>query len=294
MFIPSILEKIQRLQSDNGGFPNQEGGELRPDATAWAVMAVSALEESSTDSCARARAFLKANQIDDGRITLSPHHSDVIWPTSLAIFAWEGDGEFHSEQLRAVEFLLGFTGRHFPKQDDSVAGHDPSIRGWPWMTNTHSWVIPTSMAIGALKIRGLRTHERVLEAERMLLDRQLPHGGWNYGNTLAFGKELHPLPEFTGIALQALADQTDKARIQKSLDYLLEIFPHLHTPISLGWAILGLGAWGLRPSNVHERIAECLRLQKRYGSYSVSSLALLLCAIKAHPDFYSIFSDNGQ
>ena len=134
------------------------------------------------------------------------------------------------------------------------------------------------MAILALQVAGLGTHARDKEGQSMILDRQLPHGGWNYGNISVFGKELHPLPECTGIALQALADDTDLQYVEPSLDYLLKKLPTLHTPISLGWALLGLGAWGLRPSNSEELILTSLDLQQRYGPYPVPSLALLLCA----------------
>ncbi|MCA9481876.1 MAG: hypothetical protein KC545_16145, partial [Nitrospira sp.] len=61
----------------------------------------------------------------------------------------------------------------------------------------------------------------------MLIDRQLPHGGWNSGNTLVFGKELLPLPECTGIALQALAGNTERPLVEHSLSYLLDQLPHL-------------------------------------------------------------------
>ena len=43
----------------------------------------------------------------------------------------------------------------------------------------------------------------------MMLDRQLPHGGWNYGNTYVFGRELRPMPESTGAALTGLAGQVE-------------------------------------------------------------------------------------
>ena len=39
----------------------------------------------------------------------------------------------------------------------------------------------------------------------MIIDRALPHGGWNYGNKVVFGHELRPQPGPTGMALLALA-----------------------------------------------------------------------------------------
>ena len=61
------------------------------------------------------------------------------------------------------------------------------------------------MGILALKAVGFAGHDRVKEAVRMILNRQLPSGGWNYGNTTVFKRELLPMPEHTGQALCALS-----------------------------------------------------------------------------------------
>jgi hypothetical protein len=50
----------------------------------------------------------------------------------------------------------------------------------------------------------------------------------------------------------------------------------LRTPISLGWALLGLAAWKRWPLNGAELVECCLRNQSRYGEYDTSALCLLL------------------
>ena len=99
----------------------------------------------------------------------------------------------------------------------------------------------------------------------MILDRQLPHGGWNYGNTLVFGRELPPMPESTGAALAGLAGQVDRRAVARSLDYLRGEVDRFRTPISLGWSLLGLAAWDLWPSNGTALVERCLANQSRYG-----------------------------
>ena len=291
--IASALSTIQQHQLANGGFPYQAGENARPDATAWAVIALSAFQ-SAFEQCDQARAYLISQQAGDGHISISPDHAQASWPTSLALLAWSNSP--HAQQARdsAMQFLLRFSGLHFEQTGDSVMGHDTSIVGWPWIADTHSWVIPTSMAITALQNGGIRHHERIAQGVLMLLDRQLPHGGWNSGNTLVFGKELLPLPECTGIALQALAGNTERHSIQKSIDYLLEELPRLRTPISLGWTLLGLGAWGLKPPHTDELVMASLRLQERHGPYSLPSLAILLCAAQASQGLDSIFSSHAS
>jgi hypothetical protein len=127
----------------------------------------------------------------------------------------------------------------------------------------------------ALMVTGHRQHDRVREAIRMMLDRQLPHGGWNYGNTLIFGRELHPMPESTGAALVGLTGQVEQGTVARSLDYLQGEIDRLRTPVSLGWALLGLAAWDQWPSNGAALVERCVANQTRYCDYDTSSLCLL-------------------
>lgn len=287
------LEFLKSLQLPNGGFPYHVGEEAQPDATAWAIIAMSACE-FARESVARGRAYLVSQQAPDGGVSISPTHPEASWPTPLAILAWQGSSDFEQAQELAVHFLLNFSGHHIPKPTGRYRGHDPSILGWPWVSDTHSWVLPTALAMIALQKVRLSTHSRVTEGQQMLLNRQLKHGGWNYGNTMVFGKELHPLPECTGIALQALAGMTPTTEIERSLSYLLQELSCLRTPISLGWTILGLGAWRLKPANTEELVWACLQRQERYGLYSLPSLALLLCAAIASQGFHSLFGSSPQ
>ena len=153
---------------------------------------------------------------------------------------------------------------------NSPIGHDTSIGGWPWTEDTHSWIEPTSLSICALRITGYGTHERVGEGVRLLMDRQLSSGGWNFGNTTVFGTEFAPMPESTGLALSALLGSVNKQDVSRSIDYLKGSVETLTTPLSLGWAILGLAAWGKRPRNANALIDRCLTLQNRYGFYDTA------------------------
>ena len=88
---------------------------------------------------------------------------------------------------------------------ERTVGHDTAIVGWPWVADTHSWLEPTAVAILALRREGKVDHPRVREGLRLIRDRAIPTGGWNYGNNIAFGRDLRPQPAPTGIALLALA-----------------------------------------------------------------------------------------
>lgn len=278
--INRIIDEIWKRSLPEGGFASRKGGEYRLDATAWAIMALR-MGGVEPQRLLAAMHRLGESQMKDGRLALSNEHPDVYWPTPLAIFAWHRNPEFTPGTLRAVSFLLKTTGTHFKRDPNSPGGHDTSIRGWGWTEETHSWVEPTSLSIVALRLAGHKDHERVSEGARLLLDRQLSRGGWNYGNTTVFGTELASMPESTGLALSALPGLTAKETVSHSIAMMKESVRSLKTPLSLGWAILGLSAWGERPSDANSLIDRCLRRQDRYGAYDTCMVGLMLVALKA-------------
>ena len=119
----------------------------------------------------------------------------------------------------------------------------------------------------------------------MILNRQLPHGGWNYGNTLVYGKELLPFVETTGIALAALAGHIPREKVSTSLDYLRAQAERSRTPLSLAWGLFGLGAWGEFPAAGHDWVDETLNKQTKYGPYVTSLLSILALAHLCNGDF---------
>ena len=258
-----------------GGLADMPSGQFRTDATAWGVLAFRAAE-GEQDVLERHRMRLIREQEEDGRLPINRSHPDSFWPTALAVLAWQGSSHSQAAQGRAIHLLLETTGVHGPRRSDEPAGHDTRLKGWPWVVGTHSWIEPTALAVIAMKATGHGQHDRVREAIEMVLDRQLPQGGWNYGNTLVFGRELRPMPESTGAALVGLAGMADREKVIRSLDYLEDEVSRLRTPISLGWALLGLAAWDLWPSNSLALVERCLANQTRYGNYDTSALCLLL------------------
>jgi hypothetical protein len=272
------VETLSQRALPNGGFSGRTGGGYRPDATAWAILALVAMG-SRENLVQLARSQLGADQMQDGRVSLSPDYPEAFWPTPLAVIAWQGSLAHRVPQLSAVKFLLDTTGKHWVKRDDSVFGHDTSIRGWPWIGDTHSWVEPTAMVLLALELTGYSDHERAREARLMLLDRQLESGGWNYGNTSVFGQQLRPMPEPTGLALNALSGRVQREIVERSIYYLKDQVGRLRTPHSLGWSLLGLGAWGEQPADAESFVFECIDRQHVYGSYDTQQLSLLLASL---------------
>lgn len=248
------------------------GSTIRPDDIAWAAIGLHALD-APQELIALLRKALVGRQQPDGSVPLFASTPNAWWPTSLALLAWRNDPNFVAHRNLAVDFLLKNRGTVTSEQP-WMMGHDTSIHGWPWIGNTHSWVEPTSLVLMALFSEGLREHPVVREGVAMMKNRMLP-GGWNYGNTEVYGAQLLPMPECTGIALCAMRQELKESSAQTSLAYLESEYVYLRTPLSLGWAVMGLSVWGRRPVDVEEKVGESLALQERYGVYETALIGLL-------------------
>jgi hypothetical protein len=234
------------------------------------------------------RDLLAAVQQQDGRISY-PNMPNVFWPTSLAVLAWHGSRRHQDAQNRALHFLLETSGDHWKMDPNAPTAHDTSIKGWSWSGGTHSFVEPTALSLIALDINGHSKHARFQEGTKMIMNRQIPHGGWNYGNTLVYGKELRPFLDTTGIALTALSGHVAKEDVKSSLQFLDTQVQSCRTPLSLGWALLGLGAWGEFPLQSHEWIQQSLERQIKFGSYRTSLASILALASLGKGDFRRCF-----
>jgi len=136
-------------------------------------------------------------------------------------------------------------------------GHDMELVGWSWVAGTHSWVEPTGYALLALTRRGEGSTGRAVEGARLLRDRCLPEGGWNYGNTRVIDHVLRPFPATTGVALTALSNGSAEDAIARSLSWLAGVAPELGAPVSLAWAVVGLRAWDALPEGAPAWLARC-------------------------------------
>jgi hypothetical protein len=165
---------------------------------------------------------------------------------------------------------------------DHIVGHDTMLVGWPWVAGTHSWLEPTAMAVLALRRVGSSSHPRVDEGYRLIRDRAIATGGWNYGNKAAFGHPLRPQPAPTGLALLALANR-DKCTptIARAIHYLQETLLSVRASASLGWGLLGLRAWSSVPEEADRWLAEAYQRAKGRPDATVK-LSLLLLAGGEH------------
>jgi len=270
------------------------GAALAAEPTAIAALALAV--HGRHEAAQRAADALVKMQGDDGAVGIRAGEAAPGWPTSLAIVAWSAVGnalrgvpalpgvpERHRGRSlqdnigRASAWLLANRGNSIPRSRDF--GHNPELIGWAYAEQTHSWVEPTSFAVLALKAAGKAGDLAAREGVAVLLDRQLPGGGLNYGNTYVLGQLIRPHVQPTGIALLALAGETGGSeRVAKSIAWLRRSIGPKTTPLSLGWALLGLRAQGVDVPQSDEWLAGVAAQAK-----SVHKLALLALAAKGWP-----------
>lgn len=294
--IDNCLKKLKGRVLEDGGFTPIDNGSYRVDATAWAIVGLIAagIDGPVVD---KARWRLTYDQSEDGSLCISPRHPAAKWPTALAAIAWHGSEKFREYESKAIKFLLNTYGLSIPNDPDDEVGHDTSLRGWPWIIGTHSWIEPTAYSIQALKLTGKKDDTRTGEGIELILNRQLSDGGWNYGNTYVLGNKLRPMPDMTGIALTALSDMIDRKLVENSISNLKEKFIGLNTPRSTSWAVIGLSSWQERPAKSIELIERCWEYQERYGEYDSILISQMIIAAMLSNGFSDLLKredSNGE
>jgi hypothetical protein len=235
-WLDSILDTLTR-QPAIGYLPD---GALAAEPTAIAALALAA--HGRMEAAQHAAAALEKMQSASGAVVIRAGEESPGWPTSLAVVAWSQLApNFPAPINRGVAWLLANRGQSIPRSPDF--GHNSELVGWAYAEQTHSWVEPTSLAVLALKAAGKARDPAAREGIAMLIDRQLPGGGHNYGNTYVMGQLIRPHVQPTGLALLALHGEADlSGRLAKSIAWLRRSIGPETTPLSLGWALLGLRA----------------------------------------------------
>jgi len=266
--IPSWKQQLRcELRALRGGrsawaYRRDLAPSVEPTVLACLGLLASGDGETSTSDLAtshEAALWLVAIQRSDGSLPFSEGRSGPGWATPYAITLWSALAGYREPRRRAGTWLLRSKGAtlSIAENADNIIGHDPSLVGWPWVSGTHSWLEPTALAILALCRLGLADHPRVKEGRRLILDRALASGGWNYGNRSVFGTELRAQPGPTGLALLALAALGARsAAVERAAAYLRATMRDLRAPVSLGWAVMGLRAFRSLPEESETCIKE--------------------------------------
>lgn len=244
------------------------------------------LAHQRMDAAHRAAGWLAEQQARNGTIGVTASRSSPHWPTALAMLVWHsidqatGGQEFKDHLSRAIDWSLAEHGKPAPRS--AQFGHDSTIAGWSWAANTHSWLEPTAMFVLALKSVGHSQHARTRDGVRLLIDRQLPNGGCNYGNTIVLGQPLLAHAQPTGLAMLALAGEGyDDPRTERSLRFLERELSQQTATASLCYGVLGLAAHGRAPATRDTWLRQTYSRVVTHNS-SPHKLALIALAAADH------------
>jgi len=281
--MPWIDEALDSLAtSPVCGYSSHDQGATEPSALAALALAGHGRVKES----AAVGEFLIGIQEPSGSVGVRAGEETPRWPTSLAILAWLAiDKAAYSDPIaRAFRWALSVEGERL---ETGEVGHNGMLAAWPWVEKgnvagprgTHSWLEPSALFVIAFKALGLGDHARTREAVDLLIDRILPKGGCNYGNTYVLGQELRPHVQPSGIAMLALRNEFDVNRkIALTLDYLAGSLASETTTASLAWALLGLASHNRTAKNADELLA---RAHERTMKRDASPHKLALLALAA-------------
>lgn len=284
--ITSVISRLAQNQRGDGGFSYSPTCAAAAEPTALAAIALLDPKTGEQDRAKRAMNWLRTAQRPDGSVPVSSFPDPPSWTTSLAILAWHAasNREDYRDSIRAAaDWLIGNQGLTSSVQLNE-GQHDATIVGWSWVDGTHSWVEPTAYAVLALRSIGQATHSRSRDGMRLLRDRALPSGGWNYGNSTVLANTLRPFPETTGVALAALSDLEKSDTIEKSLVFLEAELPRIRSPLALGWGLIGLRQWNRRPAQAAHWLDEAV-VESASRPANAQHDALLFLAAADRPVF---------
>lgn len=270
-------------QQSDGGWSYGSGTYCYPEPTCYALLALSpgdavaASGDPSPGPLERGLGWLTGRQNVEGALTLRGDDTPD-WGTALGLFTRIRLGEPEETWRNTARWLLDWKAITAERSPDLVL--DPRIPGWPWFPDSFSWVIPTAHAVLALKLAGYGSHARVLDGEKLLLDRVCQGGGWNYGNREVFGQILEPMADTTAWALFALQGAVDATEaVDLGLAYLDHQVPRRPSALSLALSLL---CFDLYQRPIDDLLSMLLERQRSDGSWQQQThlTALAVLAIR--------------
>ena len=292
--ISSLAETLRSRQMKSGGWAYFNSVQESLEATCLAELALAPERPASSSA---AILFLLKSQLSDGGWPAFLGDSEGSWTTALALCTLNSTGDFTAAREKAFRWLYAERGREghwfwrwkFKTSDRNVR-FDPDKYGWPWVTGSASWVIPTAFSIIAIEQftvcnRSEESEKRIHLGVEMLLDRACVDGGWNSGNSLVYGVPLRPHVEATAIALLALQDEQRTEMVQKSLSWLRQNAASVDSVSSLAWCILTLFVYQEPIGGLRNRLATIIGNGRdiRNNATLATAILALKCGEMIHP-----------
>jgi hypothetical protein len=294
-----VNARLRELQRPSGAWAAASAG---PDAVEPTALAALALGRSARrgDDVGRATGWLIARQRPDGSWPVTTQVDAPSWAGGVALLALARLRADTTVMLRGATWLVGRQALRLPwlarvrarlerwRGAVDEVELDLSLRGWPWIDGTYGWVEPTSVALMALRAAGAvapavlqaaDVADRLQDGHRVLVDRAVPTGGWNYGNSRVLGEELAAYPDTTAWALLALRGvPTAQAVVVRALDRLPVLLGETRSSLARSLAALALRAHGRDDRPVRAALAARVLADGPPVEVRTQALALLALA----------------
>jgi hypothetical protein len=247
----NFVRRLTSLALPGSGIPYYKGGRpsAEPTLLTLLVLRAAGLPEREMKFLL---SWVSTLQNPDGSTGINPDDRyQGLWLTALSAIIFHHFG-LKDPRDRARGFITSL--KSVTVANDPNLRQDNTLTGWPWVPGTFGWVEPTAWSVIALNIMGLEEHPRAVEGCRFLLDRQIPSGGWNYGNPNLNDRELLPFWDTTGLALIALHGKTEILRVRASLDLLEKNVEKIESLCGLAWAVLSLDSYERNAVRLKERL----------------------------------------
>jgi hypothetical protein len=289
-----LQDALTGSANPGGGWPYYAGKRSRIEPTCWALMALAA-------SAADPAEWLR---------TAAPHFEwlgHAQRPDGLLVDAVDAPVNFTSNGLAAcalgrlggavdlARLLDAIVAAKGVSVNESDGRQNNRLQGWPWMSDTFSWIEPTCLCVLALKQSGREragAEARIAEANELIVNRMCESGGWNYGNASVIGQDLRPYVPTTALALIALQDRANTAAVERSLAWLRAARLKEASATALSLAAIGLRLYGQPVDDVERHLTDDIDRAMRVGN--LHALAMMLYALTADRHHASGFRLTGQ
>ena len=289
-----LIQELHRRELPDGGWSFSGSSQMSLETTCLASFSVLAEQPSSAPHVVWP---LLHAQLSDGSWPSFVGDGEPSWTTALAICVLNSANDSSGARERGQSWLLKTKGREGGwfwrwkfKLADRAVRFDPDRYGWPWLSGSGSWVIPTAFSVIAIKqftacSRTEVSERRIRLGVEMLLDRTCVDGGWNSGNSVVYGVPLRPHVEATAIALLALQDERRTETIQRSLAWLKQQATVINSRSSLAWCILTLFVYQESVEALKNRLATIMGDGRdiRNNATLATGLLALKCGQMIHP-----------
>ena len=273
---------LRRVRNADGGWPYQAAKRSRIEPTCWALLALGR-GDAPPDTSVFDRWPRKDGWLVDVAGAPTNHAFNAM--AALTLLALKAPDALVEGLIALLLESRGIRTRPF-----QPIKQDGSLQAWSWVDGTLSWVEPTAWSLLLLKQR--RAHgpvagveERIRVGEQMLVDRACRTGGWNYGNSNAFGQDLYPYVPTTALALLAMQDRRGDPAVIRGLEWLEQGATKERSLVALSLALICLRVFDRPTETQRQVLATQLAngpLRERSGD-DVLGLAMAACAMREAP-----------